>query len=365
VPEFLPKQLSATDVDCPWDCDPVDPVPAHKCRHLPIALALLGSSLEDVREDAISALCVLGPGVTEVLRSVPRSARREALALLAEFGWQYLPPDDVTVLKRLIRVKQRTELPEPLDFGRLAGSWYALPTTDQTAVLDAFDLRDPVPATMRMGFAPWQGRRPRTLPPGFGMSDLYSEVFVTPVLDGWTLVFYNNNTSMDIRMEQLSVRFGTAHWYEQITDDYIPGVWSQWYVAQDGRLRMHCVSSGEVRIRQSDELDPTAPLDRLYAWLEANDTRREPRPSKAETARVEAYVNMLREHSDERRPLDEDDDEDGATPLQDQVFGARGASRRLSVNLENLGPHTQVQGTGVLAVPAHLRHLVRRGALPL
>lgn len=402
VPDFLPEQSPAAFVSCQfsWDCvsEDSDLVATHQCRHLPIVLALLGSSLENVRENAISALCAFGTGSEGALRSVPpsdRLARREAMMMLAEFGWNYLPPDHLAVLKRLIRMKQRAEKPEPLDFGRLAGSWYALPTTDRAAVLDAFDLCDPIPATMRMGFAPWQGKRPMNMGPDYWASlgisgfraenspahpwDLYPEVFVTPALDGWTLVFYKDDTlaakpnatarekqlEMYSRMAALSVRFGTAHWYEQFTDDYAPGCWSQWCVARDGAIRMHCVSSGEVWIRRSDEVDPAAPPDRLYAWLEANDNRRGPRPSKAELDRVEAYVNMLREHADERRLPNDDDDLDMASPLQDQVFGARAAAQRLSVNLETLGPHTRVQGSGVLAVPAVLRHYPRRGALPI
>lgn len=76
---------------------------------------------------------------------------------------------------------------------------------------------------------------------------------------------------------------------------------------------------------------------------------------------------MLCEHSD-MSLLRDDDAEPGsdmASPLQDQVFGARAAAQRLSVGLETLGPQTRVQGTGVMAVPAHLRHRLRRGALPI
>lgn len=395
VPDFLPEHSPAALVSCQfsWDClsEDSDLVATHECRHLPIVLALLGSALENVREQAVSALCVYGTGVVAALRSVSgldRLARHGAMTMLAQFGWNHLPPGHLAVLQRLIGMKQRVETPEPLDFERLAGSWYALPTTDQAAVLDAFDLRDPVPATMRIGFAPWQGIRPMTMYPDYwkalginGFWDLYPEVFVTPALDGWTLVFCKDDTlvakpeasadekhfEMYRRIQELSVQFGTAHWYEQFPDDYASGCWSQWCIAQDGAIRMHCVSSGEVRIRRSDEVDPTAPPDRLYAWLEANDNRREPSPSRAEPDHVEAYLTMLREHFDEHYLPSGDDgvDLDSASPLQDKVFGTRAAARRLSVNLETLGPHTRVHGAGALAIPAHLRHRPRRGALPI
>ncbi|BAW06308.1 hypothetical protein GL305_18240 [Nocardia seriolae] len=93
----------------------------------------------------------------------------------------------------------------------------------------------------------------------------------------------------------------------------------------------------------------------------------EPDPSRAETGDIAAYLDMLTGYEHTRCPCEEtgDDDLDMATSLQDRVFGARGVSRRLSVDLETLGPHTRVQGSGVMAVPGHLRHYPRRGALPI
>ena len=46
------------------------------------------------------------------------------------------------------------EIPQPM---HLCGSWYALPTTDQAAVLDAFGLTDPRTVTMEAGAATWTG----------------------------------------------------------------------------------------------------------------------------------------------------------------------------------------------------------------
>jgi DNA-binding SARP family transcriptional activator len=226
LPE-VPPEGSGPPIHCTWWqwCDGF--VAADRCRHLPVVVALLGSSLEPVRDDALGQLRAFGPGAAEALRSVRRSnhpARRAALGMLAEFGWDHLPPEDLAALERLIRIRQRDEAPEPLWLAELDGAWYAVPTTDQTAVLDAFDLGDPVPATMRMGFAPWQGADP---PRG----STYPEVFVTPVLDGWTLVFCRNEvlggmaphlTSVESRygtyrrMEDLSRRFGTAHWIRAV-----------------------------------------------------------------------------------------------------------------------------------------------------
>ncbi|MFC9437737.1 hypothetical protein [Nocardia sp. NPDC057030] len=367
VPEFLPEQSPPAMVSCPFsgDCADEDFVAAHRCRHLPIVSALLGSSLDNVRHEAISDLCVFGTGAVGALRSVPRSdrvTRRAAMTMLAEFGWNYLAPDDLTVLHRLIRMKQRTETPAPVDFQRLSGSWFALPTADHAAVLAAFDLRDPVAVTMRMGFAPWQGTVPLTMYPGywtdlgFGADDsapqswdLYPEVFLTPVLDGWTLVFFKDTTwaakphmptgekqsEMYLRLEELSLRFGTAHWYEQFVDDYAPGCRSQWCIARDGAIRMHCVSAGQVRIRRSDEIDPDAPLDRLYAWLQAGDRRR----ATSEPGQVTAYLDMLREHAGEAHSPDDDEDLEPASALQDRVFGARSSTALVGGPGESGCPH--------------------------
>ncbi|MFI9504122.1 hypothetical protein [Nocardia sp. NPDC052566] len=395
-----PELSAATLVSCTFCPGDDDDVAIHECRHLPIVVTLLGSSRDEIRQDAMESLLVFGLGAVDTLRSIPRAHRKVrggALTMLAEFGWHLLPPRDLRTLERLIRVKQRAEVPEPLDFACFSGSWYALPTTDQHAVLDALDLCDPVPATLRMGFAPlrftpWQRRHPMRMYldtwarlHGFDdwnaeatvrayNQDYYHQVFVTPALDGWTLVFHKDKAlpaaldtppeqrrlDMYLRMAELSLRFGTAQWFEQLPDSYAPEAsWSQWCLAQDGDIRMHCVSSGTVRIHRSDEIAPTAPLDQLHAWLQTNGIRATP----ADDARIQAYVAMLREHP--RHLPDDEDDLDSATPIQDLVFGARAASRQLSVDLETLGPHTRIHGTGVLAVPTHLRHRPRRGALPI
>ncbi|WP_040808345.1 hypothetical protein [Nocardia concava] len=395
VPEFLPGASSAILYSCAvaWDgvsegCG-TDDVPAGDCRHLPIVIALLGSSLDEVRERARSVLLAFGLPVVGALRAIPpsnRLARREALAVLAELGWHLIKREDLVILERLIRMKQVLEPLEPLDFERLSGSWFAVPTSDQAAVLAAFDLYDPVPATLRMGFAPWLGVRPARLPYETAMSlhgldfrdtpsrkafirehtgEAYPEVFVTPALNGWTLLCYADDIigrSPESRvqrrlftmpaqqrfelhrcLEELSLRFGSAHWYEQFVDDYAPGRWSQWCVARDGEVRMHCLSGGQVTVYRSRA-----------------------RPASEEADQVEAYLDMVREHPGRRDPSEVDEDDiEGGDPLQDQLFGARGASGRLSVDLTRLGPLTHVQGTGVLAVPAHLRHRMRRGVLPI
>ncbi|MEU7144202.1 hypothetical protein ABZ942_32485 [Nocardia sp. NPDC046473] len=405
MPEISPQQSTAPIRCTTWDgCGEV--YAAHRCRHLPVLLALLGSSIETVRDKARWALERFGPGIVDALRLVRRSnsaAGRAALVMLAEFGWKHIPAEDLVLLRRLIRMKQQGEAPQSV--GMRDGAWFALPTTDQAAVLDALDLTDPVPATMRMGFAPWQGAAPERMPTdtwALRQGDfwtensqlyrhgLFPEVFVSPVLDGWTLVFCRNETLGGLipastspqsryelyqRMEKLSLRFGAAHWYEQfIIDDYAGTIRSQWCIAGDGEIRMHCVSSDDVYVYRCEEDDPVDSLAELDAWMTANEHGREPRPAQEQHDWAEAYESVLDDRNgDDRLPPENQEPDpaelDGripaAEPAQDLVFGARAAAQRLSINLASLGPHIPTEGTGVLAVPHSLRHLLRRGALPI
>src|SRR5436305_547010 len=124
--------------------------------------------------------------------------RRHALAGLAEIvGWDGLDTADQALVQRLIRIKIPREVPEPFNPD---GQWYAIPTRDQAAVLNALDLSDPMPVTMRFGQA--------------AASSTYIQqgkvAYVTPVLDGWTLAFVWDGKFED-QAAALSRRFGTAH----------------------------------------------------------------------------------------------------------------------------------------------------------
>lgn len=306
--------------------------------------------------------------------------RRMALEMLAQLGWDQIAAKDLVALERLIRMKQRVETPEPLRRERLNGAWYALPTTDQAAVLDALDLINPVPATMRMGFAPWQEQDDAAINPS-GCYGPHCGVFVTPALDGWTLVLCSDeilggdrspSTSVQSRyrlyqrMEDLSERFGTAHLFELFDEDYRENVWSQWCIARDGDITMHCVSCDDVRVYRCEEDDPVDTLEELTEWIEANAHTGEPRPEQEVRARAEAYAALLDERcGDDRLPeIEEPESPEGAEPEQDLVFGAWTVSRQLSIDLSSLGPHTTVHGTGVMAVPRTRQH-PRHGILPI
>lgn len=361
-------------------------VAAHRCRHLPVLVALSASSCADIRRSAVESLVEFGPGVVEVLREVRRSrspSRSMALAVIAELGWHNLDPVDLMALYRLIRIKQRTETPSPVSQEDFHASWYALPTTDRAAVLAAFDLHDPIPVTMRMGFAPWQGHMPEYVDADLHELDgpyryrwlPYSQVFVTPALDGWTLVVWQefSGESFDGRMyrrlERLSRQFGAAHFYSQMDDGSL-GLGSEWCVAESGTVRVHCgCYDGEVHVHRSTELDPTVPADEaVREWLAANDHGEGHRPPEPEPINIDLLSgkNRLRARfGQDSLSLAEEDYQYSKEAMREWECGVQGASWRLSVSLETLGAHTRVQGSGVLAVPAGRRDVVRRGRLPI
>lgn len=199
--------------------------------YVPQIVALILDPDEEVRYQARHVFRTgFQPIVDEVvpvlreLRRAPGRLRRAALtALFDTAGWREVEPADQELVRRLIAVKQHGEKPVPIEVS--SGFWYALRTGDQPAVLDAFDLSDPMPVTMRLGAAatpiagPAQGDMPST--------------YVTPEFDGWTLVFadYPGPWPPTERVAELSRRFGTAHLY--LKGHLRVG---SWCIARDGAI---------------------------------------------------------------------------------------------------------------------------------
>ncbi|MBU3066779.1 hypothetical protein KO481_35335 [Nocardia sp. NEAU-G5] len=386
----VPPGHVASPVRCWRDpcADSGDFVAAARCPHLPVLLALLGSPVLEVRDAAVKAIVEFGPGVAGVVRGVRRSgsrARRAALWALAELGWDCLSPADLTALERLIRGKQRHEAaPEPERDSIGMGSWFALPTSDQGAVLRALALHDPIPATMRMGFGFWR-RQPVYLDMHMYSPELQEryqsypgpQVFISPVLDGWTLAVHDGalriadsedwDAELYLRLADLSRTFGTAHYYYQF--DLGHGTSSEWCIAVEGRIMLHVrCCAGEIDFGRADALGESPTVDRLRAWLESNDHGLGHRPPPPLRPDLASQVNALRTHFGQD-PLPTGANS-GLVPISDEAireweFGVEGAAPRLSVSPETLGPHTRIEGTGVLAVPAQLRDRVRRGRIAI
>ncbi|MER7757200.1 HEAT repeat domain-containing protein [Kitasatospora sp. NPDC097643] len=219
-------------------------------------IPLLGDPEPETRQQAVHALQAIGPTAVPALQRVRRQpapvptprVRAGALhALAAIAGPTALDPHDQNAWHRLTSIKRQTEIPEGM---HLCGSWYAIPTTDQNAVLDAFDLTDPTPVTLRTGAAAWNHDHHawnRTRP-----HDTCARVFVSPALNGWTLVFGHSsqdthrledaddrdaalNQVVRERCTDLSRRFGAAHWYGMSCGDD----WTAWCIAENGDVLRH------------------------------------------------------------------------------------------------------------------------------
>ncbi|MDQ0957386.1 hypothetical protein QFZ66_001264 [Streptomyces sp. B4I13] len=336
-------------------------------------IPLLGDPRESVRQRAVWAFAAIGGGVVPALRRVRREPapgprlRAGALEALAAVGGPAaLDPEDLDAWRRLTTILRTGEIPEAM---HLCGSWYAVPSADRSAVLDAFDLGDAEPVTLRTGAAAWnhdhhdwRHRREH--------ADC-ARVFVSPVLDGWTLVFGASSEDTH-RMEDaddalrdevrervvrercaaLGRRFGAAQWYGMSCGDD----WTAWCVAEGGEV-----------VRYYDAFD-----------AEESDEDADGGTGDGGPAHP-AEAGYLLPHQDGFP----DDAFDGVNPSDSEAFQARyrqvkeelaipdtcyavDVARRLSVDPGSVGAETTVGGHGVLALTAcGRRHGHPAGALPV
>ncbi|QIS16431.1 hypothetical protein [Nocardia arthritidis] len=387
LPDFTTESVGELRIECLM-CER-ERTEARVCRQVAALVMLLASRTESVRRLALERLGNLGPGVAPILRTVRRSklpGRCDVLQVLAEFGWEEIDSADAGLLRRLIRSKQLTEVPQPME---LRAGWFAVPTTDQAAVLEAMDLHNPAPATLRMGFDRYRWERTwQPLPinsfswPSEYQPNSYLDrgVFVTPGLDGWTLIvgdtawadgIYGDEPDDEVRRRcrQLSRRFGTAHWYSHGDNGH--GWDADWCVAADGVLQQGCVVLDDEVVVLPDDSGRKSTVEQLRAWLNDNDHgtgHREPIPDSFRVLSRREAIAALRgkfQANDNVDDIVEDEVSYRPNALTHWEFGVKGVSWRLSVNPERLGPHTRIEGTGVLAVPADVRDERRRGAYPI
>ncbi|MGW7466307.1 hypothetical protein ACWGJT_16775 [Streptomyces xantholiticus] len=180
--------------------------------------------------------------------------------------------------------------------------WLALPTGDQAAALDAMDLTDARPIDFEAAVTAVDDD---AHDPDRG----YDRVFVTPELNGWTLVVgaWCDPTEPDMPglCERLSARFGQAQAY--YFGAQCDG--SAWLVAENGRVLRRAAFTGEA---DDEEL-----------------TIGEPLPFEVQ-CRAEAGE-------------DEFEWEFRLWGMAPELAGA------LSVDPHGIGPHTRVRGRGVMA----------------
>ncbi|GAB2599538.1 hypothetical protein Aab01nite_75960 [Paractinoplanes abujensis] len=290
---------------------------------VPALVGLLDDPDAEVRQRVVWALGEIGQAAASELRWVRRHGpgRRRAAALRALAGiggFEALAEPDRAAVERLIRVKlvdERIEGEEP------HGRWLALPTGDQTAVLEALALSSPRPATMRLG---------RAVAGAASHGSVREEwrravVFVSPQLDGWTLVFghWADDDSEHEGLRRLSTRFGRAqaYWYDDHTGS------SGWTVAENGILVRHYSDIGDEPIGER------LPIER----------------------------GKLTNTDLEELPVDRWPDDDAG------ICDALAVAAAMSISPSELGPETLVRGNGVLAVTEAGRDLVGcpAGAFPI
>ncbi|MGW4774809.1 hypothetical protein ACWEO2_43125 [Nocardia sp. NPDC004278] len=236
-------------------------------RFLDHVLPLIDDSAVVVSNRALATLDAMGSEAFARLRELgqePSPAQGLALsAVVALGGWPQLDSTQQALLTQGVEDKVAHEAPESMWAGGLepnwrgdrdlkgdwTGAWLAVPTDDQTALLDALGLVEAMPTTMRTGM---------------NLSVDVDCVFVTPELDGWTLVFgyiLPGGISVDSVCEcvvGLSRQFGSAQWYG--FDDTFAG----WALAEGGEL-VRCRLSGESA-EYEEAIGPPHPAELDASW---------------------------------------------------------------------------------------------------
>ncbi|MFF7449320.1 MULTISPECIES: HEAT repeat domain-containing protein [unclassified Streptomyces] len=322
-------------------------------------MPLLGDPEADIRRQAVLAFQAMGGSAVPLLERLRRQPatgpriRATALEALAGIGGPNALSDrDLAAWRRLTRIKQLVEVPENL---HLCGSWFAVPSVDQAAVLAAFDLGDPEPVTLRTGASAWNhdshhwhGKRPH---------ERCARVFVSPALDGWTLVF--GDSSQDThrvedaddpeavrgevvreRCADLSRRFGAAHWYGMSCGDG----WTAWCIAEDGEVvRFYDAfeaEEGAVGARHPAESGCLLPHETVDTG-DALDSFLDELSNAGDQLDVEDFYSR---YAQARRDLG----------IPDTCY-ATDIAARLSVDPGSLGTpgaRTRISGSGVLALTA-------------
>ncbi|MFD0599780.1 hypothetical protein ACFQZ4_51825 [Catellatospora coxensis] len=222
----------------------------------------------------------------------------------------------------------------------LCGTWLAIRTTDQAAVLAELDLSDPRPVSTDQGEAAWnRDRHSWDLPADDHRS--HGRVYVTPVIDGWTLVF---GTSPDLAhadpadrgvwagraqdlCARLSARFGAAHLYGMSCGDS----WTMWCLAEAGRVRRYYeVEPGERLGEHPAEDGYRLPDDDEGLPADAYDGIDQADVDAVLARRAELYERL-------------------ALP---EVCYATDIAALTSVDPSTFGPSTAVSGQAVLALTA-------------
>jgi len=304
-------------------------------------LPLLGDPDQEVARQAQDTLIRTGEHLIPLLRRVrergPGRQRARALTVLAELGGEpALSRADRAAIERLIRIKLPDDRPEPL--WACWNHWMAVPGGDQSGIMRTLGLTDPRPVTFALGndIVDADGHGCDT-----DEHTGYERVFVTPELDGWTLVLgaWCDPCGQERREDvlrlctALSARYGRAQAYYYGGQ----GDGSAWLVAERGTVIRRYGETGEAEDDESLTLGEPLPYER-------------------------ARRTELGLHPDWDPAQESEDDEDEwrwtAHDLAPDIARSLGAASPLDLTAD-----TPSRGTGVIALtPYGVTHGVPAGA---
>ncbi|MEU4150378.1 hypothetical protein [Streptomyces sp. NPDC026659] len=275
-------------------------------------IPLLADPDPGVAQRVMWVLTMLGPGVLEPMRRIreqgPGRLRASALSVLAALGGEEaLSAADRAAVDRLIRIKLLDDQARSLDV--CFTSWIAVPGGDQRGIAELLGLYEARPATFELGQE-------------IGAHDShdgaeYGRVYVTPEVDGWTLVLgpWCSPTDEERADEvlrlvtELSIRYGRAHAY-YFGDQ---GGGSGWLIAENGTAVRRCSGTWED---EDSEYELGEPLPEERAAFEESG---------------------------------EEEWTDFAPYLAPEL------AAKLGVSPFDLGPHTTVRGAGFVALTPYAR----------
>ncbi|MET0135930.1 MAG: hypothetical protein ABW215_20310 [Kibdelosporangium sp.] len=208
------------------------------------------------------------PGLRAIRRDGPARARRAALlALLHLGGERALDPADLAVLRRLVQVKSPHDRPRSLD--ACFNAWLTVRGGDQQGIMRVLGLTRSAPATYDLG---------ETLVSHLGhggpdRSRTWRHVFVSPRLNGWTVVSGpscapDDQPQVEGWLQELSAAYGDAQAYFYGSQ----GEGDAWLVGSQGRIVRRFssekpdTSTGEplpIEMRALERLGFTGPPERL------------------------------------------------------------------------------------------------------
>lgn len=207
-----------------------------------------------------SPLPEAGPSIVSDLQTIrsrgPGAARRGALLALLHYGGESaLDPADLAILRRLIQIKIVDD--EPYSFDACFNSWLAVRGGDQDGIMRTLGLSDAVPATYGLG----ETLVSHLAHGGPGADDEFRHVFISPEINGWTIV---RGPSCDPDRSPPVVG-----WVEQLSADY--GEAQAYFYGSQGEGEAWIVAEGGQIIRRYSENEPEkcsgSPLAIEQYWL--------------------------------------------------------------------------------------------------